>query len=410
MAQNPAGAAGEWRRHYMLPIAAGLGYASAVIHIYALGPYIEPISETFGWSRTKTTAGLTLATLVQVVVGIPIGLLVDRFGPRLFGVVGVLLITGAFGLLGTATGGDLNWYALWALIALAAMPVHATIWTSAVASRFTVSRGFAFAVTLCGASLAAAIFPLMGTWLIGAYGWQTAAPLQAAIWAAIAFPIVLIFFRGARDRGRQTATAEPDEREGIAGESLSAGLRSTVYHRLMLASLFFTLTIMALVVHFVPILTDRGADPLRAAGIASFIGVFSIIGRLGTGVLLDRFRASRVGATAFLLPTLSCLLLLLTGDSFLAQAVAATLIGLTLGAEIDVIAYLTTRHFGLKNFAALYGGLLSAFSIGVALGPLAASAVFDAYGGYGPFLWVTLAFMLASSVAIGSLPKPRYTG
>ena len=42
------------------------------------------------------------------------------------------------------------------------------------------SRGLAFAITLCGASIAVAIFPLMGSWLIGQYGWQRAAPIQAA--------------------------------------------------------------------------------------------------------------------------------------------------------------------------------------------------------------------------------------
>src|ERR1700751_5809421 len=59
------GATTEWRRHYMLPIAAALGYATSVIPIYGLGPYIGPISETFGWSRTQTTFGPTIRDLAQ---------------------------------------------------------------------------------------------------------------------------------------------------------------------------------------------------------------------------------------------------------------------------------------------------------------------------------------------------------
>ncbi|WP_367348226.1 hypothetical protein [Sphingobium yanoikuyae] len=56
------------------------------------------------------------------------------------------------------------------------LPVQATIWTSAVATRFEASRApWPFAITLCGASIAVAIFPLMGSWLIGQYGWQRAA-------------------------------------------------------------------------------------------------------------------------------------------------------------------------------------------------------------------------------------------
>lgn len=74
---------------------------------------------------------------------------------------------------------------------------------------------------------------------------------------------------------------------------------------------------------------------------------------------------------------------------------------------MDVIVYLTTRHFGLMSFGGLYGGLLTALSIGTATGPLGAAAVFDRYGSYAPFLWLTIAFMIASSVALWSLPAPN---
>lgn len=389
----------------MLPVAAGLGYATSVIHIYGIGPYIAPVAETFGWSRTEVTFGLTLATLVQAVGGVFIGLAVDRFGPRRFGVVGLLLLSVAFSLLGTADGSLAGWYLLWALIALAALPVQASVWTSAVASRFHASRGMAFAVTLCGASIAAALFPLMGTYAIARFGWQLAFAAQAGVWLAVAFPVIFLFFRGAYDGTRGSAEkARPVPRD-MPGASLGEGLRSTVYHRLFIASLLFTFTIIALVVHFVSILTDRGADALGAAAIASLIGWFSLVGRLGTGFLLDRLPASLVGAAVFLLPVAGCLLMLLGGTSFAVLALASALIGLTLGSEIDVVVFLVSRHFGLKNFGGLYGGLLAALSIGTAVGPLAAAQIYDRTGSYEAFLWLSLGVMAASSLAIGTLPR-----
>lgn len=398
----------EWRSHAMLPVAAGLGYATSVIHIYGIGPYIAPVADTFGWSRTEVTFGLTIATLVQAVGGIFIGLAVDRYGPRRFGVIGLVLISAAFALLGTADGSLLGWYLLWGLISLAALPVQASIWTSAVASRFHVSRGLAFAVTLCGASIAAALFPLMGTYAIAELGWQRAFPTHAAVWFVIAFPLIFLFFRGAYDRGRGKQAAERvAQPRDLPGATLGEGLRSSVYHRLFIASLLFTFTIIALVVHFVSILTDRGADALTAAAIASFVGWFSFVGRLGTGFLLDRFPASLVGAAVFLLPVAGSLLMLLGGTSFAALALASGLIGLTLGAEIDVVVFLISRHFGLKNFGGLYGGVLAALSIGTAIGPLVAAQIYDRTGSYEMFLWMSLGFMAASSLAIGSLPR-RY--
>jgi MFS family permease len=398
----------EWRSYFMLPLAAALGYSTSVIHIYGLGPYFAPLQNEFGWSRAQITIGLTIQTLVNAVLCVPIGALVDRIGPRSIGLIGVLTVSGAFALLGTATGSHGNWYLLWTILAVGTLPAQATIWTSAVASRFEVSRGLALAVTLCGASIGAAVFPPLATWLIKAHGWRTALLMEGAIWAAITFPMLLLFFRGARDGQRKQSSSQPAPLAQLSGMSLRDGLRSSVFLRLFIASMLFTFTLIALVVHFVPILKDRGADPMAAAGVASLVGLFSIVGRLGTGVLLDRVRASLVGAGAFMLPILACTLLLLWGQNPAAQSVAAAVIGLTLGSEIDVIVYLTTRHFGLKNFGALYGGLLTALSIGTAAGPLAAAAIYDAKGSYELFLWLTTLSMGMSAVALVTLPRPAF--
>jgi MFS family permease len=397
----------EWRRYPMLPVAAAMGYATSVIHVYGLGPYIEPIATEFDWSRTQITLGLTIATLMQSLASIPIGMAVDRMGARPLALIGVFVTPGAFALIGTATGGAGNWYFLWALMALAALPVQSTVWSSAVASRFNASRGLALAVGLCGASVAAALFPWLASRLIAAYGWKVAFQLHAAIWVAMAFPVIFFFFRGARDRQKTTGGVKViAEQAEVFGVGLAEGLRSSIYLRLLLASLLFTFTILALVVHFIPILTDGGMNALRAAEIAALIGVFSIIGRLGTGVMLDRFRGSLVGAAAFLLPAAGCLTLLATDASGAGAIVLAMLMGLTLGAEIDVICYLTSRYFGLRNFGALYGGMLIALSVGTALGPLAAARVYDVYGDYQPFLWLTVGFMVSSSILLASLPSP----
>lgn len=405
----------EWRSYFMVPIVAALGYATSVIHIYGLGAYLEPLQAEFGWSRAQATAGLTIATSINALFCLPIGALVDRLGPRRVGLIGVLLTSGAFALLSTATGDHANWYLLWGVLAFATLPVQATIWTSAVASRFELSRGLALAITLCGASVGATVYPLLATWLIGEYGWRTALLTEGALWATITFPLLLLFFRGARDVKRvareagdrsQPSAAVQVAAPELAGVSVRAGLRSATFRKLFVASALFTFTIIALVVHFVPILKDRGAEPMAAAGIASLVGLFSIVGRLVTGLLLDRFRASLVGAGVFLLPMIGCALLLGSGDSRVAQSVAAAVVGLTLGSEVDVIVYLTTRHFGLKNFGTLYGGLLTALSIGTASGPLAAAAIYDQSGSYRPFLFLSIVCMAGSSLALASLPQP----
>ncbi len=399
----PGAALGEWRSFWFLPLAAALGYATSVLHVYSFGPFIEPLQQEFGWRRAQISSGLTIASIISAIFCIPIGIMVDKIGPRRVGLIGVLVMGGSVALLSTATGGTGNWILLWVGVAIGTLWVQATVWTSAVTSRFEASRGLALAITLSGAAISAAVFPILATWLIGDYGWRTAFMGLSALWVAMVFPILFFCFRGARDTHTSEAAGTQTPPKVLKGLSIAEGLRSPALYKLLMASGLFSFTAIGVVVHFVPILTDRGAEPLAAAGIASLVGIFSIIGRLGTGFLLDRFRAHLIGAFAFLIPLIGCSLLLIDGSNPLYQAIAAAIFGLTLGSEVDVIAYLAAKYFGLKNFGALYGALVMALSLGTAFGPLAAGAVFDNYNSYAPFLMLTMMLMGASALALFSL-------
>lgn len=233
---------------------------------------------------------------------------------------------------------------------------------------------------------------------------------MSGIWVALVFPIVFLFFRGAQDEGRKHPSAAPVTPRALKGLTLSEGLRSSALYKLLMAGGLFAFTVIGVIVHFVPILTDRGAEPLVAAGITSLIGIFSIVDRLGTGLLLDRFPGHIVGAFAFLIPIIACILLLFDGANPINQSIAAAIFGLTLGSEVDVIAYLAAKYFGLKNFGALYGALVMALSLGAAFGPLAAGAVFDHYDSYGPFLKLTMVLVGASAIALFSLGSTPTAG
>ncbi len=397
----------EWRHFWFLPIVAALGYATSVIHIYSFGPFIEPLQQEFGWSRGQASMGITVAAFGSAIFCIPIGILIDRIGPRRVGLTGIILMGLTVALLASATGGMANWLLLWGIIAAANLWVQATVWTSAVNSRFEASRGMALAITLSGASVAATIFPFIATWLIGNYGWRIAFIALSGIWVALVFPFLLFFFRGAQDDTKEHAVAGRSPQKVLRGLTLAQGIRSSALYKLLLVGWVFAFTVIGVTVHFVPVLTDSGAKPLNAAGVASLIGIFSIVGRLTTGVLLDRFRGHLVGAIACFLPVIGSGLLFLDGSNPVNQTLAAIAFGLTLGAEVDVIAYLAAKYFGLKNFGALYGALVMALSLGTAFGPLVAGSLHDYFGSYAEFLILTSTLMVISAIALltmGSTP------
>ena len=399
----------EWRRYWKVPAAAGLGYSISVIHVYSLGAFMEPLQNEFGWSRAEASLGLTIVGMASAIAALPVGLLVDRLGPRRVGLTGVTLMAVAFALLSTATGAMSNWILLWALISFASFWVQTTVWTSAVASRFESSRGLAFAVTLSGGSLAAAVFPPLATTFIGEFGWRGAFLGLGAMWGVLVIVVVYVCFHSAHNDlpeiGAPAATVDEVSKPELPGVTLRDGLTSATFYKLLIAAGLFAFTTLGVVVHLVPILRDAGAEPLAAAGTASLVGIFSIIGRLGVGVLLDRFSGRVVGACAYLVPIGGATLLLVDGANPVSQTAAAALFGLTLGAEVDVIAYLASRHFGLRSFGGLFGGMVGALSLGTAFGPLAAGAASDRFGGYGTFLGLTIVLMAMSSLLLASLKE-----
>ena len=72
-------------------------------------------------------------------------------------------------------------------------------------------------------------------------------------------------------------------------------------------------------------------------------------GRLIGGYLLDRINGNVVGAVSMLLPIIPCALLLAFPGSILIAGVAVLVLGLSLGVELDSVAYLVSRHFGMLH-------------------------------------------------------------
>lgn len=409
MTTAPKTATEEWRRYWWLPFIAAAGYTTSAMHSYGIGVFIVPLQEEFGWSRAFISMGLTIAGIGGILFGVPMGMLIDRFGPRRIGMIGVVVMCGAYALLGTATGTTANWIALWVVLALCNPWASVVSWTKAVASRFEHSRGLAFAITLSGAPVTTTFLPLVATAFTLAYGWRVGFAGVAAVWAVVVWPLVFLFFRSAHeDPARVAERKQAIAADGLPGMGFAEALRGREFYQLLWASAFFAFTVTGTTVHFVPILTDSGAQPMQAAGIASIIGVAAFAGRVGMGVLLDRYPANMLGGLVCTLPAISCALLLWRGDDPMVQAVAAALLGLTVGGEIDVIAYLTTRQFGLRNYGTIYGAMTSSMNVGTATGALTAGAIFDAQGSYATFLFITIAAMLSSSIALGTINKAPF--
>jgi predicted MFS family arabinose efflux permease len=158
-------------------------------------------------------------------------------------------------------------------------------------------------------------------------------------------------------------------------------------------------------VHLVPILTDRGISPIAAASRASLVGVAVIATRVLIGAALDRLSARWVGATILLAAAMAAILL--TGATAQSSLIAAVLLGAGLGAEIDLIAFLCARDFGLAAYGRAYGVIYGATLLGAGAGPFGFGLIADQGGGYAPALAASAVALALAAVLLLFLRQAR---
>ncbi|MFN3387576.1 MAG: MFS transporter [Allosphingosinicella sp.] len=400
-------AADEWRRGWRLPLVAALGYGLGNVFSHSFGVFVQPIEREFGWSRGEIATAFTVISLVLAIFVPLIGRLIDRVGPRRIAIPGAIFYCLAIAALSLTAPALWTWWLLWAIVGLAAVTVQAPVWTAAVASRFHRARGVALAITFCGGGLTTALMPLLASNLIAEFGWRGAYVAMAAIVAVVAIPLVMLAFYDAADLGEQGRGARQALRESHSGMSVNDAVRSSRFVGLAVAAFALMIGITALLIHFVPILSSAGLSTAQAAGAASLVGIGSLVGRLGCGYLLDRVNGALLGGAAFLLPAAVAISLIVFEGGIGGAMVIAFVLGMCIGGEVDVLAYLTSRYFGLAHYGTLFGILVGIQNLAFAIGPPLAGFLYDRNGSYDLFLAICVPlFVLAAGlvVSLGRYP------
>ncbi len=398
-----AGGAAEWRANWriILPATAGIMLCSA--HGHALGVMVRPLEQEFGWQRAEISAGFLIIAAVAVLVSPLVGLAVDRFGARRIGLGGIVFYCIALALLSTAGPDVTSWWLRWGLLALANMTILPVVWLAVINGYFVKSRGMAMAVCLSGTGIGAALFPILTNTLVDSYGWRGAYIGLAAASAAVCFPLVLLLFHPApeSDAGSPHGEGHHAHHRGTARQQM----RTLRFAKLAAASIVFALASCALTNNFVPVLLGEGLTPGSAAATAGLVGIGSITGRLLGGYLLDRFDANKVAGFSVLVPVIPLLILLGTDKAPLWAGIACLVMGLSVGTELDANAYLVARHFGTRNFGALFGTINGFLLLGNGIAPIVANHVYDVTRSYDLVLIVLLPLCAVAAVLFFTLGR-----
>lgn len=375
----------------------------AIGAMFSLAVFLEPMSETSGWSRAGISSAMTLDFLVMGIAGFAWGAASDRFGPRIVVLAGAILLGAGLVLASLATSLLVFQLSYGVIVGLAAGAFFAPM-IATVTGWFDTQRGLAVSLVSAGMGVAPLTVSPFAGWLISTYDWRTAmAVIGIGAWILL-IPAAL-FVR--RAPSSEEAPAAANGQPGETGNSLGKALASPQF--IVLAGTFF----LCCAAHSGPIFHMMsyamlcGMSTLAAVSIYSVEGLAGLGGRLLLGVLADRYGVKLILVLGLFVQSLAIAAYLVVsqlGEFYL----LAIVFGTAYGGVMPLYAVLAREYFGQQIMGSVFGAATMMSSLGMALGPLGGGWIFDTFGDY-RWLYIGSAALALGAVAIALAfpPLPR---
>lgn len=390
----------------------GISTSPQAFVLGSLGLFMNPFAEEFGWSRSKISACITVFTVASALCFPLIGRLIDRFGARKVLLPSMLFQALLLASISLWVSAIWHLAVVFLLIGTLAAGTNTISYVPVISAWFDRHRGLAIGLSISGIGLGFFYVPLLVQFLIDAYSWRVAYFGLGAVIVLVAMPLiaaVMVETPAAMNlRADGDSPGAPLVGARHSGMATAQAVRQPIFGKLMVTFTCVSFVLNGILTHLVPMLTDRGSTASFAATVAATVGITVFIGRISIGFLVDRFFAPRVATVVFGLSAAGLLLFALGARGEIAF-LSAVFVGVSLGAELDLMAYLASRYFGLGSFASIYGILLSGIVVGAGAAPVSFALWFDSFGSYDGILAVSVVLnLMAVALMIGAAPFPQW--
>jgi predicted MFS family arabinose efflux permease len=360
--------------HVAAAAFVGVMVSFAPIVPYTFSLFLNPLHAAFGWQREAISGTFALAAITVALVSPGIGVLLDRFPPRRIILPSIMIFALALASLSRLGPNIQRFYLTYFVLGLVANGTAQFAYTRTILTWFNRRRGIALALLLTGSGVGSILIPPLTQWVIDHHGWRNAYLLLGGI-ALLGLPLTALLVRN-------RSVPQVDKNQ-MSGATVGSALRTAPFWILAFIIMLSAFGENGLVTNLAAMLTEHGVTVQAAALALSVRGGAGIIGRLFTGVMIDRFPAQRIQTGILLLSAAGTLILAFSGTSAM-SLLGAALLGIGLGSEADVAPYLLARYFGRKHFSVLYGLTWTAYAIGGATGPMVIGHLYDRAGSYQP--------------------------
>jgi MFS family permease len=353
---------------------------------------IEPLRAEFGWSIGTISAALSVNLALFGITAPFAAALMERFGVRRVVTIALLMVAAGSGLTVFMTA---SWQLvmLWGVIVGLGTGSMAMALVATVVGRwFVARRGLVSGILTAASATGQLIFLPTIAHIVQGSGWR-AASLTISVCALAVVPVVLLFLRerpadlGELPYGGTPADVAAPMRTGAARLAVGTLFRAARTRTFwLLAGGFFVCgaTTTGLVQqHFMPAAHDHGMPVTTAATLLALVGVFDLVGTIGSGWLTDRFDPRLLLGAYYALRGVSLALLVPLFGADLNASVLAFVIfyGLDWVATVPPTLALTREAFGAAA-PIVFGWIFASHQLGASFAALVAGLARDALGSY----------------------------
>ena len=361
-----------------------------LIHLIAFslsdsyGIFVNPWVNDFGWSRAAISGAYSLSFVLMGVLGIVMGFVIDRYGPRLaLSICGVCL--GAGFMLMSQMRAEWQLFLFYGLIFGIGM---SGIWApllSVISRWFIGRRGLITGIVISGGGIGAFIGPPVINKLISTFNWMQTALILGGFTLVVVLLAAQFLKRdpsivGQQPLGKsealaQTTTSTPVDytsREAIGTPQF------WIVFSMLFCLAFFTFSIM---IHIAPHAIDLGISDASAANILAVIGGMGVVGNYVMGRVCDKIGPRKIFIICFTLMAAALFWLSQAREMWMLY-LFSVVFGFHHGANATAQAPIVARIFGLKAHGAIFGAAAFGFTAGGAIGPVLTGYIYDLTDSY----------------------------
>ena len=376
-------------------IAAACFLASSVAvggSQYSFGHFVEPLENTFGWTRTQIGLSLSLIAFGSFISPL-IGSLIDKQGSRRI-MAFSMAVFGISYLVRPFMTELWHWYFLsvvqsFSMVGAAMLPPG-----KLVGLWFPENRGRVIGITAMGNNFGGMVIQPIIAFLVTVYNWKVAYAVVGALGILVSiYSYLVVKNPDSESKGILESERNTDN---LTGFTLKEAIRTKTFYAITFAILCGTFTYSSLLPQVSSHLIINGVRESTASIAVSLFATCGMVGKFVFGNLSDKYGPRMALVLDLCGQAIFASLLVYAGDGLPVWVIVPAM-GFFLGAFGALYQLIVIDAFGVKHFGAIMGVISISNAVPSFLGPIIAGVSFDITGSYAvAFVITSIIFVLGA--------------